>query len=79
MNNLIRYNRIFEKCFNVSKFDNIDIKYQSIPEWDSVGHMMMIASIEEEFQFFFDPEDITGFTSYEIGKTILKKYNISIE
>ncbi len=28
------------------------------PKWDSLGHLVIIAAIEEEFKFKFDPEEL---------------------
>lgn len=51
--------------------------YQSIATWDSVGHMTLIASLEEAFSISMDIEDIIDFSSYEKGKDILGKYGLS--
>lgn len=55
-----------------------DLKYNTIPQWDSVGHMSMIASLEEAFNITFEMDDIIDFSSYNTGKEILKKYKINI-
>ena len=38
------------KNFFSSKSKLKKLKYQSIPQWDSVGHMSMIGSLEETFK-----------------------------
>jgi acyl carrier protein len=55
-----------------------DLKYNSIPKWDSVGHMSMIAKLEETFNITFEMDDIIDFSSFSVGKKILKKYKIKI-
>ena len=55
---------------------NEELKYESIPEWDSVGHMTMISNLEEVFDIVIEMDDIIDFSSFEIGKEILKKYKI---
>jgi acyl carrier protein len=55
------------------------LKYQSIPEWDSVGHMSMISALEDTFKITMDMDDIIDFSSYEFGKKILKKYKVIIK
>ena len=50
----------------------------SIKQWDSVGHMSMIANLEEAFDIVFDMDDIIDFSSYKTGIEILKKYKINI-
>ena len=56
----------------------VNLKYQSIDEWDSVGHMGLIAEIEEAFGIELEMDDVIDFSSYVKGKEILKKYNVEI-
>ena len=74
-----KYDQAFIECFSISK-ENLDDKliYQSITEWDSVGHMTLIAAIEESFDIMIDIDDIIEFSSYEKGMEILKKYEIKL-
>ena len=76
--NLKKYNDVFIKSFEVSEDKLNKLKYESIPQWDSVGHMAMIANLEEAFDIVFEMDDIIDFSSYEYGKKILKKYKIKI-
>jgi len=55
-----------------------DLKYQDIPQWDSVGHMSLIAALEEAFDIMFDTDDIIDLSSFEKGKEIIKKYNVEL-
>ena len=77
-NLLKNYEDIFIKSFSIDKKKLKNIKYNDIPEWDSVGHMTMIANLEEEFNITFEMDDIIDFSSYKTGMTILKKYKINI-
>ena len=65
MTNSERYSKIFEKAFSINKSKLKKLKYQSIPQWDSVGHMSMIASLEKTFKITMDIDDIVDFSSYE--------------
>jgi acyl carrier protein len=53
-----------------------DLLYNTIPEWDSIGHMGMIAAIEETFDIMMETDDIIDFSSYKKGFEILEKYGI---
>jgi len=77
MNNRDKYNKIFIEVLGVedNKLDE-NLTYQSIPAWDSVGHMSLISSIEESFDIMMDTDDIIEFNSYEKGMEILRKYDI---
>ncbi len=78
MNNLEKYDEVFISNFLVTPDQLPGLKYQSVSVWDSVGHMGLIAAIEESFSIMLDTEDIIDFSSYEEGKKILGKYNIEV-
>ncbi|MCU6670077.1 acyl carrier protein [Enterobacteriaceae bacterium H4N4] len=78
MTNLVKYNTIFVETFEVSEDVLSGYKYQDTPSWDSVGHMSMIAALEETFDIMMDTEDIIDFSSWEKGKEILKKYDVEV-
>jgi len=73
MTNLEKYMKIFEEELHVEKDQLKGLEYQSIPEWDSVGHMSLIAAIEDEFDIMMDTDDIIDFSSFEKGMEILTK------
>ena len=39
-----KYDKVFIKSFKIKKDKLKKLKYQSIPQWDSVGHMSMIGA-----------------------------------
>jgi len=78
MNNIEKYNDAFIKTFGISADELNGLKYQSIPVWDSVGHMSLVASIEDSFGIMLDADDIIDLSSYEKGMEILSK-NYGIE
>lgn len=79
MENKKKYDQIFTECFGVSKDQlNENFVYQCVPEWDSVGHMGMIAALEEAFNIMMDTDDIIEFSSYTVGIEKLRKYEVVI-
>lgn len=77
MKKLDDYNAIFEKVFSVKAADlNGEFSILNVDKWDSVAHMRLITELEDTFDVMFDTDDIIGFSSYEKGLEILKKYNI---
>lgn len=78
MNNLEKYNKAFIETFNIEDSVLTGLKYQGIEAWDSVGHMQLIAELEDAFDIMFDTDDIIDFSTYEKGIEILKKYNVEI-
>lgn len=76
MTNIEKYNQAFKEALMVNETELKGLKYQDIPEWDSIGHMNLMAAIEDTFEIEMDTDDIVDFSSYEEGIDILKKYNI---
>jgi len=79
MTNREKYDQVFVTCFSVEKSVlNDGFVYQSVPQWDSVGHMGMIAALEEAFGIMMETDDIIDFSSYSKGIDILAKYSVSL-
>lgn len=76
MTNLEKYNKLFCETLNVTEDQLLDLKYQSVELWDSVGHMTLIAAIEDAFDIMMDTDDIIDLSSYEKGLEIMKKYDV---
>jgi acyl carrier protein len=76
--NLEKYNQAFMETLQIGEDKLTCLKYHEIPTWDSVGHMTLIAAIEEHFKITMDTDDIIDLSSYEKGKEILKKYSIDL-
>lgn len=79
MTNLEKYNKAFMDTFEITEDKLADLKYQDIEAWDSVGHMTLIASIEDAFDIMMDTDDIIDFNSYEKGKELLAKAEYGVE
>lgn len=79
MNSIKIYNDAFKKTLGVKDNKLKKLKYQDIKSWDSVGHMNLMSVLEKKFKIEMDIDDIVDFSSYEIGKKILKKYKIIVK
>ena len=78
MSNLEKYNNAFVNAFGIEIDKLIGLTYESITEWDSIGHMNLIAELEEAFDIMFETDDIIAFNSYEKGKELLKNYDVEV-
>ncbi len=78
MSNKEKYVNAFVESLEVSADQVVGLKYQEIPNWDSVGHMGLIAAIEDAFDIMMDTDDIIDLSSFEKGMEILSK-NYDIE
>lgn len=79
MTNMEKYLVVFKEALELD--DAVltdDLAFDSIPEWDSVGHMRLMAALEDAFEIMFETEDIMDFNSLGKGKEILKKYDVEL-
>ena len=77
MENKQKYDQAFIESFSIdeSKLGE-SLEYESIPEWDSVGHMGLIAELEEAFDIEMEMDDIIDFSSYKKGFELVAKYGV---
>jgi len=79
MNNLEKYRNTFVESLSINLKDlKEDLKYNDIPEWDSIGHMTLMSNLEDAFEINIETDDIVDFSSYKKGLEILKKYKVNI-
>lgn len=80
MTNLEKYEYAFTSNLKVSKEELVGLKYQGIFEWDSVGHMDIIADLEEAYDIQMDAKDVLDLDVYEKGFTILSEnYGVNFD
>ena len=78
--NLEKYNAAFIEAFELEDSETLkNLKYQSIDEWDSIGHMALMAELEENFEITIKTEDLILFESYKQGVEILARYDIIVQ
>lgn len=73
MDNLKKYKNSFCEAFEIAEDKLNGLKYQDIELWDSVGHMNLIAVLEDEFDIMIETDDIIDLSSFEKGMEILEK------
>ncbi|MBU3144986.1 acyl carrier protein [Clostridium sp. CF012] len=80
MSNLKKLNKVLCDVFDFKKLEDIkdDLGPDDIENWDSLGHVELITSLEEVFDISLEVVDISRM--YTIGgiKKILEKYGIQI-
>ena len=69
MTNLEKYTQTF--CDQTK-----GLEYQGVEAWDSVGHMTLVAALEDAFNISLDTDDIIDLSSFEKGQEILAKYDV---
>ena len=69
--------KAFAEALEIKEEDvNNGLKYQGIPEWDSISHMVLISEIEDAFDIEIDTDDVIDMSSFAKAKNILSKYGI---
>lgn len=79
MDNKIKFIRVFAEAIGIDESAIVNgLQYNSIPEWDSIAHMTLIAALEGEFDIMLDTDDIIDMRSVEKAKEILAKYDVHV-
>lgn len=47
------------------------------PRWDSLGHMALVAEIEERFEIMLETDDVVAMTSFETSLEILRRHGVA--
>ncbi|MEO5344446.1 MAG: acyl carrier protein [Gammaproteobacteria bacterium SHHR-1] len=77
MNNNQRLFASFATALNLSPEQvHDDLAYNSIPQWDSVAHMGLIAQLEQEFGVMLDTDDIIDMSSLAKAREILARHGV---
>ena len=77
MDNKEKYKQIFKNSLSIDENFSEELKYNDVPEWDSIGHMTLMSALEEGFKITLETDDIIDFSSFKKGVEILKKYKVN--
>ena len=79
MNDIISSDRVIEAFARVLGIApervTDDLRYASIPEWDSIAHMSVVAALEEAFGVMIDMDDVIDMSSVGKAREIIAKYS----
>lgn len=78
MSNKEKYINCYVESLDIDASIAETLEYQGVESWDSVGHMSLVAAIEDAFDIMLDTDDIVDLSSFSKGIEILKKYGIEI-
>ena len=54
--------------------DTATLVYQEHREWSSIGHMTLVAALEDEFNVMLDSDDILAMGNFDKTVVIMTKY-----
>ena len=78
MSAIEKYKKVFIESLSIEPdVFSEEIKYNDVPEWDSIGHMTLMSALEDEFKVTLETDDIIDFSSYKKGIELLSsKYEV---
>jgi acyl carrier protein len=74
-----RFQKLFADTLNIP-VENItdELAFNSIPQWDSVAHMALVAAIDSEYNTMLETEDVIDMSTVGRTREILKKYGVEV-
>ena len=77
MDNKTKYKQAFIDALSIDEsILKRNLEYNAITEWDSIGHMSLVAELEDKFDIMMEMDDIIDFSSYKKGFELLSKYEV---
>jgi acyl carrier protein len=65
----------FKESFDLEDdTDTSKLVYQDYPAWTSIGHMILVAALESEFDTMLETDDILEMSNFEKTVSIMSKY-----
>lgn len=58
---------------------NDDASMQTLPQWDSLAHMNLVAALESQFSVRFEPEDLLSMVSVQEILNALARFGVSAD
>ncbi|MEG3768076.1 acyl carrier protein [Alteromonas sp. 14N.309.X.WAT.G.H12] len=77
MNNQQKLTQTFVQALGIAEEQVSDgLTYNTIKQWDSTAHMILIAELEDAFDVMLDTDDIIDMSSVAKAKEILARYDV---
>jgi acyl carrier protein len=65
----------FKESFDLEDgTDTSKLVYQDYPAWTSIGHMILVAALESEFETMLETDDILAMSNFDKTVSIMSKY-----
>ena len=72
-----RLRQLFSEVLGLDEGAEVEeLKYRDIEAWDSVGHMTLVAAIEEEFDVQLDTEQVLYMSSFKVAVDMLREMGV---
>ncbi|MDD5585783.1 MAG: acyl carrier protein [Alphaproteobacteria bacterium] len=78
MNSKERLKKVFVEALELPADLEVEtLEYRKCAQWDSVGHMRMIAALEMEFDVLLETDQILDLSSFTKGLEILQAHGVA--
>ncbi|BCJ77260.1 acyl carrier protein [Catellatospora sp. IY07-71] len=68
-----RLRTVFADALQLPPGTDVDhLKYRDIEQWDSLGHMTLVAAIEDEFGVQLDTDQVIDLSSFKVAADMLR-------
>ena len=65
--------QVFVEALELPADVDVDnLKYRDIEQWDSLGHMTLVAAIEDAFDVQLDTEQVIDMSSFKVALDMLR-------
>ena len=65
---------VFVEALDLDEGVDVDkLSYRGIEAWDSVGHMSLVAAIEDEFDVQLDTDQVIDMSSFKVALDMLRE------
>jgi acyl carrier protein len=72
-----RLRNVFVEALELpADLDVENLKYRDIEQWDSLGHMSLVAAIEDEFSVQLDTEQVIDMSSFKVALDMLRSMGV---
>jgi acyl carrier protein len=70
----VKLREVFVEALELDEGANVEgLKYRDIEAWDSVGHMALVAAIEDEFDVQFDTDQVIDMSSFNVAADMVRE------
>lgn len=73
-----RLESVFRRSLELPQDTNVEsLEYRQIMQWDSIGHMALVAEIESEFGVMFSTDQVLALSSFSKAKELLVEQGVT--
>jgi len=76
--NELRLKEVLSKCLKIDESEiNETTSVDTVPLWDSLKHLELVLTLEDEFKVSFSPEQTVEILNYPLIKIVLSEHGIT--